>query len=231
MDHVSGRKRMTKDNSEWTFPSEETKKALYGRQNKAIHTARAQLGMNLDECRELARRIGGKPSISSLNLAQRRELIDVMKSRGANVHNPPLPKAHAPSRGRRKSRADGPAEKGLLASRADDGLLNAHEKPEELYQKRLDYWHSRFPKERPDFASNAQLAWIEALWLLDFDDGRTTWRNGLRGFIFRQTRNLKNGPVSDLAFLRKNHVAAVLTPLKAKAEERQELKKMRRGMK
>ncbi len=168
---------MKKDNSEQNVLGEETKKALYGRQNKAIHTARAQLGMDLDECRELARQIGGKPSISSLNLAQRKELIDVMQSRGANVNNPSRPKAHAPSRGRRKSRADGPAEKGLLASRADDDLLTAHENREGLYQERLNYWDAKFPKERPDFASNAQLAWIEVLWLLDFDDGRTTWAN------------------------------------------------------
>ena len=54
------------------------------------------------------------------------------------------------------------------------------------------------------------------MWGLDFDDGRPGY--GLRGFIYRQTKNLEEGPVSDLAFLKAHHVTAVLMPLKEKAE-------------
>jgi hypothetical protein len=79
----------------------------------------------------------------------------------------------------------------------------------------LAYWDKRFPKNKPGYASNKQLAWIQAMWDLDFNDGRAGDKSqGLRGFIFRQTMSIKNGPVSDLAFLRNSHVDAVLTPLK-----------------
>jgi hypothetical protein len=56
------------------------------------------------------------------------------------------------------------------------------------------------------------------MFILDFNDGRAgTINKGLRGFIQRQTAGLKDGPVSDLAFLKAHHVQAVLSPLKAKA--------------
>jgi hypothetical protein len=58
---------------------------LYKRQNRMIHLARAQLGMSLDECRDVARGISAKGSISSLSLPQRWELIEVLKARGADV--------------------------------------------------------------------------------------------------------------------------------------------------
>jgi len=153
-------------------------------QNRKIHEARAQIGMELDDCRELARQIGGKASISALSFEQRSELIEELKLKGADVYNPRLPKTHAG--------------------------------PEDLYSKYLDLWNKRFPSPRPGFASTKQLAWIQALWDR-FSDGRTDKKKGLRGFLFRQTKSLEQGPVSDLAFLRENHVEAVITPLKEKA--------------
>ncbi len=90
---------------------------------------------------------------------------------------------------------------------------------DEVYPNRLAYWNKRFPNDRPGYATNRQLAWIQSLWELDFNDGRAG-KGGLRGFIYRQTQNLKNGPVSDLAFLRDEHVMAVITPLKEKARQR-----------
>lgn len=165
---------------------------LYLRQNKVIHQARSQLDMSLDDCRKLAKQIGKKASLSCLSLRQRWELIEALKARGAEVYNPPL----------------------LNSS------IEKQKKPEDAYFENLAYWNKRFSKHRQGFASNKQLAWIQTLWELDFDDGRTGCRKGLRGFIFRQTKSLKNGPVSDLAFLRAGHVAAVIGPLKAKAEQR-----------
>ena len=97
-------------------------------------------------------------------------------------------------------------------------------KTPDLYHARLAYWNKRFPKGRRCFASNRQLAWIETLWELDFDDGRMDPKRGLRGFLWRQTKNLEQGPVSDLSFLREHHVRAVITPLKKRAEERLSLK-------
>jgi hypothetical protein len=90
---------------------------------------------------------------------------------------------------------------------------------ERVYFEHLDYWNERFPRPRPGFASNSQLAWIQTLWELDFDDGRTAPKRGLRGFIFRQTRNLEDGPVGDLAFVRESHVQSILSPLKEKARK------------
>jgi len=153
--------------------------------------------MSLDDCRELARQLCGKASISSLSLEQRWELIEIMKEKGARIYNMPLSKILGPQRGSHTV-APGP--------------------PAETYLAHLDYWNKRFPRPRPAFASNEQLAWIQTLWELDFDDGRPGY--GLRGFIFRQTRHLKEGPISDLAFLKNRHVLAVLLPLRKKAKQR-----------
>ncbi|MFA5105240.1 MAG: phage protein GemA/Gp16 family protein [Candidatus Margulisiibacteriota bacterium] len=169
-------------------------KELYLRQNKAIHKARAQLGMELDDCRELARQMFGKASLSSLSLEQRSELIDELKAKGTKVFNP----------------------KELKPQRR-----------ETAYFEHLASWDKRFPKGRRGFASNKQLAWIETLWTLDFDDGRTDSKRGLRGFLWRQTKSLENGPVSDLAFLRDNHVDAVITPLLQRARKKQDGKNRR----
>lgn len=164
-------------------------KDLYLRQNRAIHKARTQLGMELDDCRELARDMFGKASLSSLSLEQRAELINELEAKGTKIPTPP------PSK---------------------------DERPEAVYFERLAGWEKRFPRGRRGFASNKQLAWIETLWELDFDDGRTDRKKGLRGFLWRQTQRLENGPVSDLAFLRDNHVAAVITPLLKRARKKQE---------
>jgi len=153
--------------------------------------------MSLDDCRELARQLSGKASISSLSLEQRWELIEIMKEKGARIYNMPLSKILGPQRGSHTV-APGP--------------------PAETYSAHLKYWNERFPRLRPGFASNEQLAWIQTLWELDFDDGRPGY--GLRGFIFRQTRHLREGPVSDLAFLKDHHVLAVLLPLRKKAKKR-----------
>jgi hypothetical protein len=179
---------------------EDRNKGLYYRQNRSIHKARNQLCMDLDDCRELARSIGGKASISSLSLQQRWELIEILKSKGARVYNPRLTEI-------RDSQRD----------------MKEEDNPKDIYPAHLEYWNRRFPQRRPGYASNEQLAWISALWRLDFDDGRAGDSDtGLRRFIFRQTRSLPEGPVSDLAFLKAHHVAAVITPLKAKAREKHE---------
>jgi hypothetical protein len=175
----------------------DSNKSLYLWQNKKIHQARSQLGMDLDDCRELARQISGKASISSLSLRQRWELIEILKEKGAKIYNLPLSKIIGPQKGSHMV-APGP--------------------PEETYLAHLDYWNKRFPNFRPGFASNEQLAWIKTLWELDFDDGRKG--RGLRGFIFRQTKNLQEGPVSDLAFLKNHHVSAILMPLRKKANKK-----------
>lgn len=168
-------------------------KAIYARQNRAIHAARAQLFMDLDDCRELARAISGKPSISGMNLRERWELIEIMRSKGARVLNPSLREIQ--ERGRE-----------ILA---------------DVYPGKLANWEKRFPKSRPGYASNSQLAWIETLFELNFNDGRAgTAKLGLRGFVYRQTGNTVGGPVSDLAFLRSNQVHSVLSPLKKKARKR-----------
>lgn len=170
---------------------------MYLWQNKKIHQARGQLGMSLDDCRELARLISGKASISSLNSKQRWELIEQLKGKGARVYNMPLSKISETQKGSHEI-APGP--------------------PQDVYSAHLDYWNKRFSRPRPGFASNEQLAWIQTLWELDFDDGRPG--RGLRGFIFRQTSHLKEGPVSDLAFLKDHHILAVLLPLRKKAKQR-----------
>ena len=156
---------------------------LYLRQNRAIHKARAQLGMELDDVRAIVKELWGVASLRVLPPLERWDLIEELKLRGADVYNPPISKAHV--------------------------------KAENVYyQMRLEYWDNKFPRNRPGFASNKQLAWIQARWTLDFDDGRCDSDKGLRGFIFRQTRRLKDGPVSDLTFLKSHHVQAVLMPLK-----------------
>jgi hypothetical protein len=66
---------------------------IYIKQNKVLHLARQQLGMTLDELRQIARGIGEKPSISSLSLEQRRDLIELLIQAGANVENVMLPDA------------------------------------------------------------------------------------------------------------------------------------------
>jgi len=192
-------------------------KALYNKQNRAIHKARALLGMDLDCCRELARQVGGKPSISSLNLRQRWKLIQILKSKGANVYNPYLPSLPVSPQGSpqapRLTRERRPAPKNEGCS------VEIQESGESLFYENLEYWNKRFPKDRPGYASNRQLAWILTLWQLDWDDGRVETQKGLRGFIFRQTKNLKGGPIGALDFLLSNHVKAVITPLKKRAEE------------
>jgi hypothetical protein len=156
--------------------------------------------MSLDDCRLLAKDIGGTASISSLTLEERFELIEELKAKGADVYNPPLLK----------------------------GISSQHEAREkknarDLYGSCLQYWNKRFPERRPGFATVEQLAWISALWKLDFDDGRFRDSDtGLRRFIYRQTRGLDEGPVSDLAFLRFHHVSSVITPLKLKARKEHE---------
>ncbi|MEW6666223.1 MAG: hypothetical protein AB1512_13520 [Thermodesulfobacteriota bacterium] len=186
-----------------TAKTEKSEHSIYGRQNRAIHAARMQLFMDLDDCRELARSINGKPSLSGLSLRQRWELIEVLKGKGARVLNPSL----------REIR--------------ESNEIN----PKDVYPAKLAYWEKRFPNRRPGYASNKELAWIETLFELDFNDGRAgSATQGLRGFIYRQTMNLVGGPVSDLSFLKINHVRAVLAPLRKKARERRNSGDERRHM-
>jgi len=172
----------------------DTAKGLYDKQNRAIHKARQALCMSLNDCRELARAISGEPSISGLSLKQRWQLIEMLRAKGAPVFNPRVPSEHffSESEGRKS--------------------------PKDVYPERLAFWNERFPRRRPGYASNKQIAWIEASWILDFNDGRPG--SGLRGFIFRQTRNIQGGPVSDLAFLKEEHVEAVMAPLLKRAKSK-----------
>lgn len=193
-----------------------------------IHMARAQLGMDLDTCREIARQISGEPSISSLDLKQRAELISILKTKGAKVNNPPLHNAPGFDRGKPASLKNSDAESSGFLNRASESPAadtgdtvcpdQIPEYADEVYPNRLAYWNKRFPSDRPGYATNRQLAWIQSLWELDFNDGRAG-KGGLRGFIYRQTQSLENGPVSDLAFLRDEHVMAVIMPLKEKARQ------------
>jgi hypothetical protein len=187
--------------------------------------------MELDDCRELARSINGTPSLSSLSLVERSELIEILKEKGARVHNPKIPGLPATSQGSRKSHcAIFPFDNAVPRRDGTEGVSASNdnvrcpvkwqeaEKKKDAYANRLEEWNSKFPNHRPGFASNKELAWIQTLWDLNFADGRAgSGSGGLRGFVFRQTQNLPEGPVSDLAFLRVEHVRAVLTPLKAKA--------------
>ncbi len=178
--------------------------------------------MDLDDCRELAKEISGKASISSLTYRERWELIETMKYKGARVKNPPLSKAPVSRQGSPETEPPLPLNNGKPAHQKGEGFsVVTQEMPEDVYPDRLAYWNKRFPNRRPGFASNEQLAWIQALWELDFNDGRSGNSNtGLRGFIYRQTMSLDQGPVSDLAFLREHHVSAVMEPLKAKARQK-----------
>lgn len=65
-------------------PQNKEDQTFYNLQNKRIHWARNQLGMDLNNCRELARQISGKASISSLSLRERWELIEMLKAKGAS---------------------------------------------------------------------------------------------------------------------------------------------------
>lgn len=172
-------------------------KALYDLQNKAIHKARGQIFMELDDCRELARQISGKASISSLSLKQRYDLIQILNARGADVFNPQLKKGQK-----------------NIKKESVNPLPEIETNPADVFPGRLEYWEKKFPKDRPGYATNRQLAMIETLWQLDWDDGRIDADKGLRGFIYRQTRNSEQGPVSHLAFLRDEQVDSILAPLK-----------------
>lgn len=206
--------------------STESEKALYKRQNRIIHKARQLLCMELDDCRELARRLTGKASLRSLSISQRWELIEILKEKGADVYNPPLARAYLfPSGGRQEAgvaTAEGPGSGDSTASSTHcshrAARLEEKDRFDSLFSARLAVWSERFPSERAGYASNRQLAWIETLWMLYFNDGRAgNASNGLRGFVFRQTRSLKDGPVGDLTFLCQHQVDAVLLPLKEKA--------------
>ncbi len=172
-------------------------KELYAVQNRSIHKARQQLCLELDDCRKIAEEISGKASISSLSLKQRYDLIQILNARGADVFNPPVSK-------RQKN----------IKKEAVNPLPEIETNPADVFPERLAYWNKKFLKDRPGYASNRQLAMIEALWKLDWDDGRTDADKGLRGFIYRQTRNSEQGPVSHLAFLRDDQVDSILAPLK-----------------
>jgi hypothetical protein len=190
-------------------------RGFYQNQNKKIHTARAQLNMSIDACRKIAEKISGKPSISSLSLEQRWNLLEELLRRGAKVMNPCPPREFlSPQWSRSIEQAkQGEHEAEEAPSRC------VHMEPEEsnMYSIHLHHWNQRFPHERPGFPSNAQLALINTLWDMYFNDNRKG--RGLRGFIWRQTRTLVSGPVSDLAFLKNNHIAAVLTPLIRKSKD------------
>lgn len=118
------------------------KENFYLQQNRAIHKARAQLAMSLDDCRELARQLSGNASLSSLTAYQRWQLVEELRAKGARVFNPPLPEGD---------------EKPLA--------------PEDVYPARLEYWKKRFPNPRPGYATPYQLAWIQTLYELNFDRG------------------------------------------------------------
>lgn len=189
-------------------------KGFYQNQNKKIHTARNQLRMSLDGCRKIAEKISGKGSISSLSLEQRWHLIEALNRRGAKVYNARPPRELASSQGRHSINTARDCRSGDNANAAC--AVETKADTSKLYPVHLEYWNSRFPRERPGFPSNKQLALIQTLWIY-FDDHRRG--RGLRGFIFRQTRNLPEGPVSDLAFLKSHHIDAVLTPLARKAKD------------
>jgi hypothetical protein len=114
----------------------------------------------------------------------------------------------------------------LIAKGADvhnPPLSKGKVRAEELYPKRLEHWQNKFPRHRPGFASVEQLAWIEALWEAYFEDGRAG-KNGLRGFIVRQTRGFKDGPISDLRFVKVHHIKSIMTPLKARQWKKRDSK-------
>ena len=59
----------------------DSNRSLYLCQNKAIHKARAQIGMSLCDCRLLAKQLGKKTSLSSLTLRRRWEVIEILKAK------------------------------------------------------------------------------------------------------------------------------------------------------
>jgi len=67
------------------------KPIVYYAQNKALHKARAQLGLSVEELRLMAGALNlGIASISRLSLTQRAQLIDRLNALGAQVRNPQL---------------------------------------------------------------------------------------------------------------------------------------------
>lgn len=67
------------------------KPIVYYAQNKALHNARAQLGLSLDELRLMAGSINlGIGSISRLSLTQRKDLLDRLLALGARIRNPEI---------------------------------------------------------------------------------------------------------------------------------------------
>jgi len=193
---------------------------FYQRQNRVVHRARDMLGMSLEECRVIAGQICGRESLRCLSIRQRWELIEALKSKGARIFNPPLTESGLPKEALLQTcqREDNKRTSSIQLSRL---VLLA---VEDIYPAYLAHWDKKFPKRRPGFASNKQLAWIQVLWELDFTESKGN-DNGLRKFLYRQTMNLPQGPVSDLAFLKANHVEAVITPLKKKALSLQQQKR------
>jgi len=186
-------------------------RGFYQNQNKKIHIGRAQLNMSLDHCRKIAEQISGKPSISSLSLEQRWHLIEALIRRGAKVINPYPPRELLSAQWKAFIEQTKPHEH----EASPDAAVKVEVTDDNIYSIHLNYWNQRFPRDRRGFPSNRQLALIHTLWDMYFNDGRPG--RGLRGWIFRQTRNLTDGPVSDLAFVKNNHIAAILTPLMRKA--------------
>ncbi|MGE0680006.1 MAG: hypothetical protein AB7P69_03710 [Candidatus Binatia bacterium] len=68
------------------------KLVAYLAQNRALFKAAAQLGLRLDDLREMAAAIDPlhRRSLSLLSLTQRRELLDDLITKGADVRNPQL---------------------------------------------------------------------------------------------------------------------------------------------
>lgn len=187
-------------------------KRFYQRQNRAIHKARSILDMDLEECREIAEQMCGNASLRALSVRQRWNLIEVLRSKGAKVVNPPLTESGLP----REALLESPPSGENRSVRKDRVPCQGGLVLKDIYPAYLAQWEKKFPKRRPGFASNKQLAWIQVLWELDFTENKGNIVS-LRKFLFRQTMNLPQGPVSDLAFLRGSHVEAVITPLKKKA--------------
>jgi hypothetical protein len=182
-------------------------RAIYLQQNKAIHRARLQLSLDINDCRRMAEEISGRASLSSLSLEERWTLIEQLKDLGAEVGNPFLSK---------RAKTSQPTYQNDLSFSEEDGSTD-RDTYEGLYSKRSAYWEQRFPSKRIGFASPKQLALIEALWEVYFNDKRPG--RGLRGFVWRQTAHFEDGPISALPFIKGHHVSSILGPLKAKRNE------------
>src|SRR5262249_40409564 len=92
------------------------KQIVYLAQNRTLHKARAQLGMELDDLRALAGQINlGIQSLSKLSLSQRHALIADLISKGAEVDNPEITRfdleEEARDLGKLKRFSAGPTEK------------------------------------------------------------------------------------------------------------------------